>query len=123
MSELKNILNYSKIIRSNNIEKIDTRINTFLPEPNEDDYSRGYINRYFIQKSNDNNSQVYEIDEASLGNLSTNPYWKICRIRWKISGEPNEIMEANSKSIKFQIEEFPNLGNYIPFLLQFAKVN
>ncbi len=42
---------------------------THVPNPLADDYKRGYIKRYFIQKANDATGYIYEIDSLSFLNL------------------------------------------------------
>ena len=42
---------------------------TNVPKPTEDDYKIGYIQRYFIQKSNDNTAYIYEVDSSNFLDL------------------------------------------------------
>ena len=37
--------------------------NTIVPSPTIDDYDSGYIIRYFIQKANDENAHIFEINK------------------------------------------------------------
>ena len=48
-----------------------------IPSPNEIDYQRGYIVRYFVQKANDINSVIYEIRKKSTAKLSQNSFYNI----------------------------------------------
>ena len=55
-----------------NLEKIPTHI----PEPKDFDYQRGYITRYFVQKSNDTLAPVFEINSSTFTSLSNNSFYK-----------------------------------------------
>ena len=51
--------------------KLDVK--THFPKLNESDYNRGFITRYFVQKSNDTNSPIYEISSSSYSSYNNNP--------------------------------------------------
>jgi hypothetical protein len=53
--------------------------------------------------------------------LQISPYFTIVAILWKISGNPTEIMDANSKSIKIGNKTIPSLHKYLQNTLQFSK--
>jgi|LauGreDrversion4_2_1035121.scaffolds.fasta_scaffold00080_29 hypothetical protein len=118
-----NVLQYAAA-SLNNANKIKPiKIQTYLPTPGDVEYSIGYIERYFVQKINDNDSPIYEISESYRPIIQGNGLYKTTSIRWRIKGVPQEIMNSNKKSIEFVKEEMPKLGLYLPNLLQFAKVN
>ena len=75
--------------------KLDVK--THFPKLNESDYNRGFITRYFVQKSNDTNSSIY----GSIVDKS--------------------VSESNRISINLQSKKIPNLKLYLPNLLQFYK--
>jgi hypothetical protein len=94
---------------------------TNVPNPTEDDYKIGYIQRYFIQKANDNTAYIYEVDSSNFLDFQLSPYFKTSTIRWRISGSTDEIRESNSKSIKIGMKEISSLHLYLPNTLQFSK--
>lgn len=94
---------------------------THVPNPTENDYKRGYIKRYFIQKSNDAAGYIYEIDSFGLLNFKISPYFNTIVIPWRISGTNDEISQSNSKSIKIGMKTIPSLHLYLPNTLQFSK--
>ena len=94
---------------------------TNVPNPTEDDYKIGYIQRYFIQKANDNTAYIYEVDSSNFLDFQLSPYFKTSIIRWRISGSTDEIRESNSKSIKIGMKEISSLHLYLPNTLQFSK--
>ena len=92
-----------------------------IPSPIEIEYKRGYIQRYFVQKSNDMDSYIFEVSKYKFASLQISPYFTIVAILWKISGNPTEIMDANSKSIKIGNKTIPSLHKYLQNTLQFSK--
>ena len=92
-----------------------------IPSPTEIEYKRGYIQRYFVQKSNDMDSYIFEVSKYKFASLQISPYFTIVAILWKISGNPTERMDANSKSIKIGNKTIPSLHKYLQNTLQFSK--
>ena len=131
-------------IMSNMIDKYDNLtgfkqkfskldVKTHFPKLNESDYNRGFITRYFVQKSNDTNSPIYEISSSSFSSYNNNPFFIVSSVRWRIVG-PKEtvydedgsivdksVSESNRISINLQSKKIPNLKLYLPNLLQFYK--
>lgn len=109
------------------------KISTFIPNPNEDDYKRGYVNRYFVQKTNDVESAIYEVSSKQYQKYTHSHSFKGTTLRWRIKGplEPvfnlnNEITdkgvrESNKVAIRIASEKIKNLKLYLPNLLQFYK--
>jgi hypothetical protein len=95
---------------------------THVPSPIEADYKRGYIKRYFVQKVNDVNSYIFEIDTNIYQRYVSSELYSAVMILWKISGDSDEIKKANQASIKTAFDKIPKLKNYLPNLLQFSKV-
>lgn len=126
----------SNIDRYNSINKkvyIQKDISTHIPTPSEIDYNRGFIRRYFIQKTNDKGSPIFEIKSTKLGNYAKNPFYTTVSIKWRIKGpkEPQyddkgniidkSVSESNRIAIKLVAHKIPNLKLYLPNLLQFYK--
>lgn len=121
---------YNEIIKSPLIER---DIKTFVPKPSEKDYNRGYIRRFFIQKTNDKGSAIYEISQNSKTNFVTNPLYTVADVKWRIKGpkEPEyddvgnivdkSVKESNRVAISLVADKIPNLKLYLPNLLQFYK--
>lgn len=106
---------------------------TYVPEPDSDDYVTGFIVRYFVQKSNDKNGFVFELQHDIFSEMVKNPYWVSIEMRWRISGpldfvydEVGKISDmgvraSNKSSINIAAEHIKNIGLYLPNLLQFYK--
>jgi hypothetical protein len=98
-------------------------IKTHIPTPTDVDYERGYIVRYFIRKANDNSSYIYEVNSDTYSNMIQNPFFTTVSLRWRISGEINEVRESNKKSVKLTSLKMKNIPLYLPNLLQFHYRN
>lgn len=117
-----------------NLQNFNMQIpQTFLPNPSAQDYQLGFIYRYFLQKSNDENAFVYEVSEQTYDDYETNPFWKKVRLKWRISGpvQPlyNEdftlkdcgVISSNKASLGLASLHIKNISLYLPHLLQFHR--
>lgn len=115
-----NIYRYNRLNKNLDIFDIPTII-THIPTPQSNDYERGFIKRYFIQKANDSTGYIYEIDSLSFLNFKISPFFNVVIIRWRISGSVDEIKESNFNSIKIGMKTISSLHLYLPNYLQFSK--
>jgi hypothetical protein len=97
-------------------------IRPYIPVPTEEEYKTGYIRRYFIQRTNDKNSVVYEVSQTAYENISQNSLYNVVSLSWKISGEIEEVKSINAKCVKYASKTLPALTLYLPNLLQFKKM-
>jgi len=124
------IKRYSQIVKQT---PRDIKILTFIPSPSDIDYRRGFIKRYFVQKTNDKGSPIYEISKRDINKYKTNPLYTSVDLRWRIKG-PKEtqyddegnvsdkaVSESNRVAIRLVADKIPNLKLYLPNLLQFYK--
>jgi hypothetical protein len=114
------ISRYKKILQLPKEFKL-SGIKQFIPTPNDMDYKRGYITRYFTQKINDVNGPVYEVNDKLYSRLINNSFYAISNLDWKITGTDDEIKEANAKSVKRASKNLSAIQLYLPYLLQFKK--
>jgi hypothetical protein len=99
----------------------EKRISPYIPTPTDLDYQRGYIVRYFIQKANDTQSRITEVDYIGYSKFVENAFYSTVSLDWKIKGTDEEIRECNFKSIKTGIDKIPLIQSYLPNLVQFRK--
>jgi hypothetical protein len=104
------------------LEYKNVNIVTHLPKPTEFDYSQGYVIRYFLQKSNDINSPIYEVKQTALSKYSSNSFYSIVSLDWRLIGTNEEIKQSNSASLRLASAKLPKISLYLPNLLQFHKV-
>ena len=120
---LTNVFSYAKLALYKNLPSVTpARPISYFPKPTDGDYYNGYIERYFIQKANDINAPIFEIEAINASNENFNDYYSIVSVQWRLTGIPQEIMESNSNSIRAATTTIPNISHYLSNLLQFAKV-
>jgi hypothetical protein len=115
-----NVDRYSTIITNKHLFKAK-KIETFVPMPDDTDYQIGYIDRYFVQKSNDNGAPIFEISKNQYTSYLNNPFFVAVSIVWRLVGTNDEISKSNLKSIKLGCASMLNLYLYLPNTLQFSK--
>tara|TARA_Y100000741_G_C18257709_1_gene559588 strand:+ start:271 stop:708 length:438 start_codon:yes stop_codon:yes gene_type:complete len=105
--------------------RLDTRTkstpNAFKPKLSEKDYRRGFIERRFAQKVNDNLSPITEISESGFGKMSINPLYRATSLKWRISGTKQEIKDSNRASISEQLKLIPQLKNRLVNLIEYCN--
>lgn len=121
---MDNLDRYKRILKGS-YKFSEPKIKTFVPKPTDVDYLRGYITRYFVQKVNDKNSPIYEVNSDNYTKINNNTFYIGVSIRWRISMknilETKTISESNRKSIQTALDSMPSLKLYLPNLLQFHK--
>lgn len=103
------------------------------PIPEQKDYDKGYITRYFARQANSPKSDIIEIAKkkyTKLGSDGTGFYITI-KLDWKISGALNSklrngikhigIMEANQNSIKRAEKKLEGLSRVLGNLVKYYK--
>jgi hypothetical protein len=99
-----------------------TNIVPYFPTIKPNDYKRGYITRYFVQRSNDASGIVYEIAKEVYTIYVNNDFFLTTNLDWKLNGTNDEIRKANLKSIKLGAKKLPAIELYLVNPLQFVKV-
>jgi hypothetical protein len=110
-----------KIINNDTTVYNGVSIKTYTPNVTEMDYKRGYVTRYFVQKANDIESVIYEVDYIGFSKAIDNPFYTCESINWRIIGDDAAIKDSNLKAIKLVIPKIPKLQLYLPNLLQFKQ--
>lgn len=111
-----------KTLKKNNLNKFEyPSVKAHAPIVDEQDLERGYIVRCFVQKSNDSESPIIEVNQKAVSFYQTNSFYTVVQLKWKITGKRDEIRQANSKSIKLASDVLPTLHLYLPNFLQFSK--
>lgn len=104
---------YNDLIESSSLTSLQIP-QTFLPAPSEQDYFDGKITRYFIQKSNDKTSPVFEINKSTYANIFENGYWAKVELEWKIKGELEPVFNEKGMLIDMGVRNF-NLNQIAKF--------
>lgn len=99
----------------------------FRPNPTSDDYLKGYIYRYFVQKIND--LTITEVNRDKFNEISDLYYNKLF-IEWVISGPKNNqyknkilerkgVQEQNTQLLNEGEKKMKGIKNYINNPLEF----
>jgi hypothetical protein len=120
-------------LKINTLFKLESKIESYFPNVTDSDYSKGWISRYFVQKTNDKSSSIYEVNYSEFIRIKYNTLFTSVIIKWRISGPKTTqydssgnildkgVRESNRISISLVNDKIPNLKFYLPNLLQFHK--
>ena len=99
----------------------------FLPKPSENDYQKGYIERYFAKQRNNIQAPIVEIDKkqydshAVAGTGLNSAFYQVLLLRWKLTGELQEVQKINFKTVKSLEQKMPGISIRLSNPLQFYK--
>lgn len=125
----KLLLNKSSGLKSQVFDAIPT---DKIIEPSKDDYDKGIMTRYFVAKSNDIYSQIFEVGPSEYKQFQKNPFFVVAQMRWKIKGPVNNIydrgvlkyrgvVDFNMVSYEQIQSIMPRIDTKIQSLVQFRK--
>ena len=63
--------------------------------PKEADYNNGYFTRYFLRQVNNPKSKILEVDTAQFNKFQSDPFYSNLSIKWKITGNTDNIINTN----------------------------
>ena len=69
----------------------------YNPMPSEGDYGGGSLNRYFTQKANNLNGELFEISKEDFDNKNT--LFRYVKISWRLTGKKSEVIRDNTRTI------------------------
>ena len=93
----------------------------YVPKPTSFDYDNGYVTRYFVQKSNDVNSRIVEVNSKTFTSYTQNLFFITVLLDWVIVGNEVEVREQNKKSIAYAARTMKGIPFYLQNLTQFLK--
>lgn len=105
---------------------------TYHPSPTEDDYSRGYVKRYFLQERGTHLAPVFEISSDTVTEYATSQYYQFVSLMWRISGELEDtytstgnlipsVLTSNRMQIKEVSLRMPAMRVFLRNLKQFHR--
>jgi len=134
-------INFTKNFEYDNIKDIDV-VKSIIPNPSvntkqQSDIKRGYMERYFAQKVNDNRLlELSQDDYTKVGTKSglDGTLWKRFKIKWKITGPLNDdiddrgritesgIIETNQRTVQITSQDYPEISNLIKDFREFSEI-
>ena len=105
---------------------------SYYPSPDENDYKRGYIIRYFTKKANGTASTIQEVSSETAREAVKNPLYISTNLEWKISGPITDdtsdpmnplkgAKDTNQRILLKKEREFPGIARYLSNLLEFYQ--
>ena len=99
------------------------------PIPTQNDYNRGFMQRFFVQKRNSPVNTIIEIDSEQYNKINTTNkpgingvIWNKLRFDWKISKIPQADAEYINRLTLIKAEiAFPYIGRYITNVSEFYR--
>lgn len=111
---------YNKLNRKSLIYR-PNQVKTYVPKLVEADYLRGYVYRYFVRITNDSSTPILEVSSREYSKLLSNPFYIGAKVRWRLTGNDDEVRDSNRIAIRLASDKIKNLSLYLPNLLQFHK--
>ena len=69
------------------------------PLPTKSDYKKGFFTRYFVKKSSDTNSTIFEVESKTIGKLK-NGYYISIPLKWKLTGPIANRFDRNGNKVQ-----------------------
>ena len=79
--------------------------------PSESDYRIGSITRYFTQKANDRNADIFEVSKADFS--SKNNLYRYTSLQWRISGKSEEVIRDNQSTMRRLETDYPGISKLL----------
>jgi hypothetical protein len=96
-----------------------------FPQPTNEDYRIGYIERYFAKPRVNKSASIVEINKDEYEKLTgifptpAGLHYNVIKLRWLIRGTFDDIQRKNSKTLSYQEKYMPGISLYLGNLLQF----
>lgn len=121
---------YKKL--KNSIKINNTMPKSHYPLPTDEDYIKGIINRYFVQRRDTPGSIIIEINSQKFNEYAGSVYYKTASLKWRISGNLEDtytnqgalipsVIRSNQMAIKEAEKQLPELNLYLVNPKQFYR--
>lgn len=117
----------AKNFEYDNIKTLNVK-KSIIPNPNQiqptdKDIKRGWMERYFAKKVNDD--IILELTKEDFDNVGTENgldsiLWEKFKLRWRITGPIDEILQTNQQTIQIKSQDYPLLVSIITDFTEFV---
>ena len=117
----------AKNFEYDNIKTLNVK-KSIIPNPNQiqptdKDIKRGWVERYFAKKVNDD--IILELTKEDFDNVGTENgldsiLWEKFKLRWRITGPIDEILQTNQQTIQIKSQDYPLLVSIITDFTEFV---
>jgi hypothetical protein len=109
------------------------------PNPSQEDFKNGYINRYFVKRRNDKTNIITEINEESYNTygkkqgIDKNLY-QVYVLKWKLTGKLKDeldkyniiiksgIYDTNKRLVNEADKHFRGINKYLTNYIEFSRI-
>jgi hypothetical protein len=67
-------------------------IPSYMPTPTDDEIAKGYMDRYFVQRTTDQNEEIIEVNKATFDMLQEHHMYRRVLVTWRIAGKLDDVM-------------------------------
>lgn len=116
-----------KIFYQRNSNMVKKYPKSFRPTPNADDYTRGYIKRYFTKlRTNDfiieiSNQEFIEFKNQEIYTNATSFLFVLISLRWKIIGSRQAVELSNTNILALKEQSLKKISIKLGNRLEFWK--
>ena len=82
-----------------------------ITNPSESDYRIGSIIRYFTQKGNNSNADIFEVSKKDF--RSKNNLYRYTSFQWRISGKKEEVTRDNQSTMRRLEKGYPGISRIL----------
>lgn len=99
----------------------------YFPQLTTEDYTRGYIIRYFVKLKSNSDSIIYEVDKKEYEKfsgdnvISGRSFFVTISLRWKIKGKREDVIMGNTRTVESKEQNMPGIRLRLGNRLQFWK--
>lgn len=104
----------------------------YYPIPSQQDYSRGFLIRYFTKRTGGSAKDIMEISGADYTNISSNVLYLSASLQWKLTGPAHDqvkdlnntvygVLDTNTRTVSSNESILPGITLYLSNLAEFAK--
>ena len=79
--------------------------------PSKSDYGIGSITRYFTQKANNSNADIFEVSKKDFNNQ--NNLYRYTSFQWRISGKKEEVTRDNQSTMRRLEKEYSGISRIL----------
>jgi hypothetical protein len=128
---MKSDLEIYKRLKSELSSKLKPPV-AFYPKPSEEDYNKGYIERYFLQKRDTKGSPIFEVKRNTYVQYYSTPFYVGVQLKWRIIGDLVDkydnmnvfipsVQTSNGKAIAEAEKVMDDINLYLVNLKQFHR--
>ena len=114
------------------LKEIPQTPRAYYPKISQEDYEKGYIERYFLQKRDTKGAPIYEVKRTVYSNYYSTPFYVGVTIKWRIIGDLVDsytemdafipsVTTSNRKAIEEAEKIIDDINLYLVNLKQFYK--